>query len=150
MITNYFVKGGTWNLYVDKVDSYATVNVGFSHNDNDEDETQFDISYPNIGELNTLFNNFVAENNFENVKILYVNVIKTAHKQMSNKLKVQRLDDGLIIGYSRKDPFSPPVMVVGRKRMNDTLVIINAFEGKEAEELYKKLTTVEKKDDANG
>lgn len=48
MITNYFVKGGTWNLYVDKVDSYATVNVGFSHND-DEDETQFDISYPNIG-----------------------------------------------------------------------------------------------------
>ena len=33
MITNYFVKGGTWNLYVDKVDSYATVNVGFSHND---------------------------------------------------------------------------------------------------------------------
>ena len=76
MITNYFVKGGTWNLYVDKVDSYATVNVGFSHNDNDEDETQFDISYPNIGELNTLFNNFV---NFENVKILYVNVIKTAH-----------------------------------------------------------------------
>jgi hypothetical protein len=71
-------------------------------------------------------------------------------KQMSNKLKVQRLDDGLIIGYSRKDPFSPPVMVVGRKRMNDTTVIINAFEGKEAEELYKKLTTVKKKDDANG
>ena len=34
--------------------------------------------------------------------------------------------------------------------MNDTTVIINAFEGKEAEELYKKLTTVEKKDDANG
>lgn len=80
MITNYFLNGGTWSLYVDKVDSYATVNVGFSHNDNDdEDETQFDISYPNIGELNTLFNNFVAENNFENVKILYVNVIKTAH-----------------------------------------------------------------------
>ena len=58
-------------------------------------------------------------------------------KQMSNKLKVQRLDDGLIVGYRRT-------------RMNDTTVIINAFEGKEAEELYKKLTTVEKKDDANG
>lgn len=70
--------------------------------------------------------------------------------QMSNKLKVQRLDDGLIIGYSRKDPYSPPVLVVGRKRMNETPVIINAFEGKEAEELYKKLTTVVKKDDANG
>lgn len=68
---------------------------------------------------------------------------------MSNKLKVQRLDDVLIIGYSRKDPFSPPVLVVGRKRMNETPDIINAFEGEEAEELYKKLTTVVKKDDAN-
>ena len=79
MITNYFLKGGTWNLYVDKVDSYAIVNVGFSHNDNDEDETQFDISYPNICELNTLFNNFVAESKFKIVKILYVNVVKSAH-----------------------------------------------------------------------
>ena len=38
MITNYFLKGGTWNLYIDKVDSYATVNVGFSHNDNDDED----------------------------------------------------------------------------------------------------------------
>lgn len=71
-------------------------------------------------------------------------------EQMSNKLKVQRLDDGLLIGYSRKDPYSPPVLVVGRKRMNETPDIINAFEGEEAEELYKRLTTIVKKDDANG
>lgn len=69
---------------------------------------------------------------------------------MSKKLKVQRLDDGLIIGYSRKDPFSPPVLIVGRKRMNDTTEVINAFEGSEAEELYDKLTTVVKKENADG
>lgn len=74
-------------------------------------------------------------------------------KQMSKnskELKVQRLDDGLLIGYSRTDPFSDPVLIVGRSRMNGSAEIINAFQGEEAEELYDKLTTVVKKDDNNG
>ena len=33
------------------------------------------------------------------------------------------------------------VMVVGRKRMNQSVEIINAFQGEEAKELYKRLTT---------
>lgn len=33
------------------------------------------------------------------------------------------------------------VVVVGRKRMNQSVEIINAFQGEEAKELYKRLTT---------
>lgn len=38
---------------------------------------------------------------------------------------------------------SGDVLVVGRKRPNETVDIVNAFQGEEAEELYKKL--IEKK-----
>lgn len=37
------------------------------------------------------------------------------------------------------------VMVVGRKRPNQTVEIINALQGKEAEDLYSKLITPVKK-----
>lgn len=37
------------------------------------------------------------------------------------------------------------VMVVGRKRPNQTVEIINALQGKEAEDLYSKLVTPVKK-----
>ena len=37
------------------------------------------------------------------------------------------------------------VMVVGRKRPNQTVEIINALQGKEAEDLYSKLVTPAKK-----
>lgn len=33
------------------------------------------------------------------------------------------------------------VLIVGRKRMNQSVDVINAFEGDEARELYKKLVT---------
>ena len=36
------------------------------------------------------------------------------------------------------------VLIVGRKRPNQSVDIINAFQGKEAEELYKKLIGNEK------
>lgn len=38
------------------------------------------------------------------------------------------------------------VLIVGKKRLNDSVEIINAFQGEEAEDLYKKLTEVKKKD----
>lgn len=41
------------------------------------------------------------------------------------------------------------VLIVGRKRKNETAEIINAFQGKEAMDLYKKLITKEKKDAEN-
>lgn len=40
--------------------------------------------------------------------------------------------------------FSNDVLIVGRKKPNEAMEVINAFQGEEAEELYKRLT--EKKD----
>lgn len=37
------------------------------------------------------------------------------------------------------------VLIVGRKRMNESVEIINAFQGEEAQELYKKLITKKEK-----
>ena len=47
------------------------------------------------------------------------------------------------VDFSNGDDFS--VMVVGRKRPNQTVEIINALQGKEAEDLYSKLVTPVKK-----
>ena len=50
------------------------------------------------------------------------------------------LSDTLLvsISFSNKDS---GVLVVGRKRKNQSVEIINAFQGEEALELYKKLLT---------
>lgn len=34
------------------------------------------------------------------------------------------------------------VLIVGQKRMNGSVEIVNAFQGKDAEELYEKLSTI--------
>lgn len=47
----------------------------------------------------------------------------------------------LIIGYSFNVRENTTVLIVGRKTVGQAVEIINAFEGKEAEELYLKLTT---------
>ena len=65
---------------------------------------------------------------------------------MSNHIKIPRLSDSLLIGFDRETPTSDPVLIVGRKRMNESVDIINAFEGKEALNIYEKLTTVNKKE----
>lgn len=38
------------------------------------------------------------------------------------------------------------ILLVGKKNPGKPVEIINAFQGKEAEDLYKKLTTVKRKD----
>ena len=44
-----------------------------------------------------------------------------------------------------------PILIVGKKRLNQSVEIINAFQGDEATELYKRLTTVKKPEgDLNG
>ena len=40
-----------------------------------------------------------------------------------------------------------PIMIVGNKRMNQSIELINAFQGDEAIELYKRLTTKKGKED---
>ena len=80
MVKKYFRRGGTWQYSHNNatLSNYTTVNVGFSRDGNEEDETQFDIEKYNVGELNELFDEFVEENNFSNVKVLYIAIVKTA------------------------------------------------------------------------
>ena len=50
------------------------------------------------------------------------------------------LSDTLLVSISFSDK-DTGVLVVGRKRKNQSIEIINAFQGEEALKLYKKLTT---------
>ena len=50
------------------------------------------------------------------------------------------LSDTLLVSISFSDK-DTGVLVVGRKRNNESIDIVNAFQGDEALELYKKLVT---------
>ena len=52
-----------------------------------------------------------------------------------------KITGSLIIGYDIDSSTDNAVLIVGRKRMNESTEIINAFQGKEAGELYEKLVT---------
>ena len=52
-----------------------------------------------------------------------------------------KTSDALIIGYDFTNGRDHTVLIVGRKNKG-VVDIVNAFQGEEAEELYKKLTTV--------
>ena len=63
---------------------------------------------------------------------------------MSNYIKMPRLSDTVLVSFDRESPASDPVLIVGRKRKNQSVDIINAFQGDDAVELYNRLTTVKK------
>lgn len=65
---------------------------------------------------------------------------------MSNHIKIPRLSDTVLVSFNRESPYSDPILIVGRKRKNESIDIINAFQGKEALDIYEKLTTVKKKE----
>ena len=48
--------------------------------------------------------------------------------------------DTILIGVDFANNDYTGVLIVGRKRMNQSVEIINAFQGEEAKELYKRLT----------
>lgn len=54
------------------------------------------------------------------------------------------LVDSIIVSATFPSNGDIPVVVIGKKRMNESVEIVNAFQGKEAVELYKKLTGVKK------
>lgn len=57
----------------------------------------------------------------------------------------QRVDDALLVGFDYyPEGNDRAVLIIGRKQMNESIEIINAFGGKEAIELYEKLTKREK------
>ena len=64
--------------------------------------------------------------------------------KMSNHIKMPRLSDTVLVSFNRESPTSDPILIVGRKRKNQSVEIINAFQGNEAVELYNRLTTVKK------
>lgn len=52
--------------------------------------------------------------------------------------------DSVVVSVDFSNKNDTGVMLVGRKRMNQSMEIINAFQGDEARELYKKLITTKK------
>ena len=50
-----------------------------------------------------------------------------------------KTNESLLVGVDFTNDEDSSVLIVGRKRPNQSVDIINAFQGKEAEELYKKL-----------
>lgn len=53
----------------------------------------------------------------------------------------EHINESLIIGVDFNSP-DQGVLIVGRKEPNQSVKVINAFQGKEARELYKKLITL--------
>ena len=52
------------------------------------------------------------------------------------------MTDNILIGFDRKsDSIDQAVLIVGKKRPNQSVEIVNAFEGIEAIKLYEKLIT---------
>lgn len=50
-----------------------------------------------------------------------------------------KINESLLVGVDFTNGEDVGVLIVGRKRPNQLVDIINAFQGKEAEELYNKL-----------
>lgn len=58
------------------------------------------------------------------------------------------MTDSILIGFDRKgDSIDQAVLIVGKKRQNQSVEIVNAFEGIEAIKLYEKLITRKEKKD---
>lgn len=57
---------------------------------------------------------------------------------------MEKTSDSLIIGFVSSANKDGTVLVVGRKKPREAVDIINAFEGEEALELYRKLTAKER------
>lgn len=55
------------------------------------------------------------------------------------------MTDSILVAYTTNKETDTKVLVVGKKRMNQSVKIINAFDGDEAEELWNKLTTAKEK-----
>ena len=53
---------------------------------------------------------------------------------------MDNITDSIIIGYDQSESDNT-VLIVGRKRLNQSVDIINAFQGEEAKELYERLIT---------
>lgn len=55
--------------------------------------------------------------------------------------------DVLLVGYNSSNENGVPVLVVGRKRPNESIDILKAFCGEEAKTIYDKLINTEEKNE---
>lgn len=60
---------------------------------------------------------------------------------------MKSITDTILVSIGLSKNKDNAVLVVGRKKPREAVDIINAFEGEEALELYKKLTTPKAKDE---
>lgn len=51
------------------------------------------------------------------------------------------MEDTLLVGFTNLHNDDSACLIVGKKRINESVEIINAFQGQEAIELYNKLIT---------
>lgn len=57
---------------------------------------------------------------------------------------MKSITDTLLVSIDLSTSGDNTVLLVGRKRPNETIAIVNAFQGEEAVELYNRLTTMKK------
>lgn len=70
---------------------------------------------------------------------------------MSNKLIKEKTSGSVIVSWDFSGGKDSGVLLVGKKMPGEAVKIINAFRGQEAFDIYKKLTTLKKKDgESNG
>lgn len=58
--------------------------------------------------------------------------------------------DTLLISFDNTHGEDAAILIIGRKAPNEAVKIVNAFQGKEACDLYRQLTTVKKGGSTNG
>ena len=52
----------------------------------------------------------------------------------------------VLVSYEPSKSENKAILIVGTKRPNESIEIINAFQGKDANELWKKLITIKEKE----
>ena len=56
-----------------------------------------------------------------------------------------RTTNSIVVSYDTSENGDETILLVGKKNPNETIKIINAFQGEEARDLWKKLTERNKK-----
>lgn len=70
----------TWQVECDTSKPYTvmSVQIGFSHKENDDDEVEFSINAWRSAELEELFQDFIDENHFEDITVTSISVVRVA------------------------------------------------------------------------
>lgn len=70
-----------------------TVQIGFTHKEMEDDETEFCINAWDADELAELFKNFCEENHFEELSVCRIGVVRTA-SSLEELTAMEEVEDG--------------------------------------------------------